>query len=70
MRFGSWFSACQACALVSLRTSAYPWDMSANHYKFLAPKPKSVYKQLFIRDRWISARTVWQVRARRIADDA
>jgi uncharacterized protein (DUF433 family) len=38
--------------------------MSANHYKFLAPKPKSVYKQLFIRDRWISARTLYGKYAR------
>src|SRR5258708_25010806 len=28
-------------------------------YKYLARKPKSVYKQLFIKDRWISARTLY-----------
>jgi len=28
-------------------------------YKYLTRKPKSVYKQLFIRDRWISARTLY-----------
>jgi uncharacterized protein (DUF433 family) len=30
-----------------------------NPYKYLARKPKSVYKQLFIKDRWISARTLY-----------
>jgi uncharacterized protein (DUF433 family) len=30
-----------------------------NSYKYLARKPKSVYKQLFIKDRWISARTLY-----------
>jgi len=35
--------------------------MSTNchQYKYLARKPKSVYKQLFIKDRWISARTLY-----------
>jgi uncharacterized protein (DUF433 family) len=35
--------------------------MSTNskHYKYLARKPKSAYKQLFIQDRWISARTLY-----------
>jgi uncharacterized protein (DUF433 family) len=28
-------------------------------YKYLARKPKSVYKQLFIKDRWVSARTLY-----------
>ena len=32
---------------------------SANNYKFLTRKPKSVYKQLFIKERWISARTLY-----------
>jgi uncharacterized protein (DUF433 family) len=31
----------------------------ANQYKYLTRKPKSVYKQLFIRDRWVSARTLY-----------
>ena|SRR5712692_10589700 len=31
----------------------------SNNYKYLARKPKSVYKQLFIKDRWISARTLY-----------
>src|SRR5437870_9719852 len=31
----------------------------SNPYKYLARKPKSVYKQLFIKDRWISARTLY-----------
>jgi uncharacterized protein (DUF433 family) len=35
--------------------------MSTNFksYKYLTRKPKSVYKQLFIKDRWISARTLY-----------
>ena len=32
---------------------------SASNYKFLTRKPKSVYKQLFIKERWISARTLY-----------
>src|SRR5205809_5843896 len=28
-------------------------------YKYLTRKPKSVYKQLFIKDRWIAARTLY-----------
>jgi hypothetical protein len=28
-------------------------------WKYLAPKPKSVYKQLFVKDRWIAARTLY-----------
>src|ERR1700736_4941986 len=32
---------------------------TADHYKYLGRKPKSVYKQLFIKDRWISARTLY-----------
>jgi uncharacterized protein (DUF433 family) len=30
-----------------------------NTYKYLTRKPKSVYKQLFIKDRWIAARTLY-----------
>jgi len=30
-----------------------------NNYKYLARKPKSVYKQLFIKDRWVAARTLY-----------
>jgi uncharacterized protein (DUF433 family) len=30
-----------------------------NPYKYLTRKPKSVYKQLFIKDRWVSARTLY-----------
>jgi uncharacterized protein (DUF433 family) len=33
-------------------------------YKYLAPKPKSVYKQLFIKERWIAARTLYGMCAR------
>jgi uncharacterized protein (DUF433 family) len=33
-------------------------------YKYLTRKPKSVYKQLFIKDRWISARTLYGKYAR------
>ena len=40
--------------------------MSANlrSFKYLARKPKSVYKQLFIKERWISARTLYGMYAR------
>src|SRR6266481_6036563 len=34
-------------------------SMNSNPYKYLVRKPKSVYKQLFIKDRWISARTIY-----------
>jgi uncharacterized protein (DUF433 family) len=34
-------------------------DTTSKPYKYLARKPKSVYKQLFIKDRWISARTLY-----------
>ena len=30
-----------------------------NQYQYLTRKPGSVYKQLFIKDRWISARTLY-----------
>jgi uncharacterized protein (DUF433 family) len=32
---------------------------NSKQYKYLTRKPKSVYKQLFIKDRWISARTLY-----------
>ena len=40
--------------------------MSTNSktYKYLVGKPKSVYKQLFIKERWISARTLYGMYAR------
>jgi uncharacterized protein (DUF433 family) len=28
-------------------------------YKYLVRKPKSVYKQLFVKDRWVAARTLY-----------
>ena len=28
-------------------------------WKYLARKPKSVYKQLFVKDRWVAARTLY-----------
>jgi uncharacterized protein (DUF433 family) len=31
----------------------------ARRYQYLARKPKSLYRQLFIKDRWISARTLY-----------
>ena len=34
----------------------------AERYKYLAKKPKSLYRQLFIKDRWISARTLYSMR--------
>jgi hypothetical protein len=33
--------------------------MNSASYKYLVRKPKSVYKQLFVKDRWISARTLY-----------
>lgn len=30
-----------------------------NQYKYLARKPGSLYKQLFIKDRWVAARTIY-----------
>ncbi len=41
-------------------------SMSANSktYQYLVRKPKSVYKQLFIKDRWIAARTLYGMYAR------
>jgi uncharacterized protein (DUF433 family) len=42
--------------------------MSTPHeYEFLARKPKSAYLQLFIKDRWIAARTLY---AMFVADEA
>lgn len=40
--------------------------MSTNStaYKYLVRKPKSVYKQLFVKERWISARTLYGMYAR------
>jgi hypothetical protein len=29
------------------------------NWKYLARKPKSVYKQLFVKDRWVAARTLY-----------
>ena len=37
---------------------------NSNQYKYLVRKPKSNYKQLFIKDRWISARTLYGKYAR------
>src|SRR5262245_52444324 len=37
---------------------------NAKPYKYLVPKPKSVYKQLFIKERWIAARTLYGMYAR------
>ncbi|HQU42356.1 MAG: hypothetical protein B7Z73_00805 [Planctomycetia bacterium 21-64-5] len=37
---------------------------NSNAYTYLARKPKSVYKQLFIKERWISARTLYGMYAR------
>src|SRR5437870_13748660 len=37
---------------------------NSNPYKYLVRKPKSVCKQLFIKDRWISARTLYGKYAR------
>jgi uncharacterized protein (DUF433 family) len=37
---------------------------SPKGYKYLVRKPKSVYKQLFIKERWIAARTLYGMYAR------
>lgn len=37
---------------------------NSNAYKYLVRKPKSVYKQLFVKERWISARTLYGMYAR------
>lgn len=37
---------------------------NSNQYKYLAPKPGSNYKHLFIKDRWISARTLYGAHVR------
>jgi uncharacterized protein (DUF433 family) len=37
---------------------------NSHQYQYLARKPNSVYKQLFIKDRWISARTLYGKYAR------
>jgi uncharacterized protein (DUF433 family) len=34
-------------------------SITPNQYKYLTRKPGSLYKQLFIKDRWVSARTVY-----------
>src|SRR5438105_10872629 len=34
-------------------------SVSPTNYKYLAPKPKSVYRQLFVKDRRVSARTLY-----------
>ena len=39
-------------------------SMNSNPYKYLMRKPKSVYKQLFVKERWISARTLYGKYAR------
>jgi uncharacterized protein (DUF433 family) len=48
-------------AVVASASSLYTDGMStnSNQYKYLARKPKSNYKQLFIKDRWISPRTLY-----------
>ena len=37
---------------------------NARTYQYLVRKPKSVYKQLFIKERWIAARTLYGMYAR------
>lgn len=50
--------------LAARGASGYGEGMSASSYKYLARKPKSVYKQLFVKDRWIAARTIYGKYAR------
>ena len=39
-------------------------SMNSKAYQYLVRKPKSVYKQLFIKERWVSARTLYGMYAR------
>ena len=39
-------------------------SVNAKAFKYLVQKPKSVYKQLFIKERWIAARTLYGMYAR------
>ena len=32
---------------------------ASNNWRFLAREPRSAYKQLFVRDRWVAARTLY-----------
>jgi hypothetical protein len=32
---------------------------SSSEWKYLAPKPNSLYRQLFVKDRWVAARTLY-----------
>jgi hypothetical protein len=32
---------------------------TSSHWKYLVRKPRSAYKQLFVRDRWVAARTLY-----------
>jgi uncharacterized protein (DUF433 family) len=32
---------------------------ASNNWRFLTRKPRSVYQQLFIKDRWVAARTLF-----------
>jgi uncharacterized protein (DUF433 family) len=34
-------------------------NSSSNNYKYLVRKPKSSYEQLFVKDRWVAARTLY-----------
>ncbi len=56
----------QGPGIAAPRARPYTTGMSTNShpYKYLTRKPKSVYKQLFIKDRWISARTLYGKYAR------
>ncbi|HEX5106070.1 MAG TPA: hypothetical protein VFV87_19760 [Pirellulaceae bacterium] len=46
-------------SIIGNNSSSRPADALAQQYKYLAPKPKSAYKQLFVKGRGIFARTLY-----------
>ena len=47
-------------SIAAVRHHGYNSAMtSTNAWKYLVPKPKSNYRQLFVKDRWIAARTLY-----------
>jgi hypothetical protein len=52
----------------TVRLAGYNRDMSESpSWKYLTRKPKSAYRQLFVKDRWIAARTLY---SQTVGDDA
>ena len=38
---------------------AWAMELVSTNYQYLTRKPKSLYRQLFVKDRWIAARTLY-----------